>query len=232
MIDFDWLSVLFGATGMGVLKFLFDIFKYYQNRKDLQNGTKKIFEDKQKDIELLFNDLISSAVKIQELIEEFVKEHDNIGKVLILKLENGGGVPQLGTVQHISILNEAINNNIDNIYPIKQDFQHYIIGAEYQKMLNNVLNTDLYITCIEKMDDGVLKKILSSNDMKQIVVTDITHIPSLGGDNTKGFLIYLSIHIKTDEKIDDKFQADIFIISDKIKKIFDDFYINRIASFD
>lgn len=235
MMEISWISILFGAFGLGVLQLTWETVKFFISRKDKVRDAQHIFDERQREVENLFNDLISGAVKIQELIEDFIV-NNNAARILLLKLENGGGVPQLGTIQHISVLNEAIHPNLkyppNNIVPIKQDFQDYVIDADYQRVLMHMLTDKLVVLNTREMEEGLLKKIYEVNKVEKSVFSPVTQIPSIGEKSFKGFMIYMSIEFIDERLFDAKIESDYIILQTKIKQIFYEFYVKRIAIFD
>jgi len=235
-IGLSWISILFGAFGLGVLQLTWESIKFFISRRDkkIEKSDDVIFNERQREVELLFNDLISGAVKIQELIEEFTTEND-ASRVLLLKLENGGGVPQLGTVQHMSVLNEAINSKFKTPYghidPVKQDFQNYIIDSEYQRVMMKMITDKIFISVTSNLENGLLKKIYEINGTVKSIFFPVTQIPSLDAKSFKGFMIYMSIEFVDDRKIDSRIEANYIIMQGKIEQIFREFYVKRISIF-
>jgi hypothetical protein len=231
-MEFNWMSLLFGAFGLGVLQILWEGIKFYINRRDKQKSVEQIFTEKQEVIENLFNDLISSAVRIQELGEEFVEDND-VGRLTILKMENGGGIPQLGTVQHISILSEAIHPNHKypdgSVIPSKQDIQDHTVGQTYQRLMTDMISDKILIKDTIDLDDGLLKRLFESSKIHKFILLPIIHIPALGHEVSKGFLIYMSIQFMNDRVIDPKLESEYIILREKISQIFKEFYIKRIG---
>lgn len=233
-MEISWISILFGAFGLGVLQLTWETVKFFISRRDKDKNAQNVFDDRRREVEHLFNDLISGAVKIQELIEEFILEN-NASRVLLLKLENGGGIPQLGSIQHISVLNEAIHPNLKfpggHIEPIKQDFQNYVIDADYQRVMMRMITDKIVITNTDDLESGLMKKIYEVNYIKKSVFFPVTQIPSLGDNSFKGFMIYMSIEFTDERMFDSKLESDYIILQTKIKQIFYEFYVKRIAIF-
>lgn len=234
-MEVSWMSVLFGAFGLGFIKLLWEAISYFITRHDNKKTAKQIFSEKQAEIENLFNDLIEGAVTIQEYIEEFIVEH-GASRVLLFKLENGGGTPQLGTVQHISVLNEAIHPSIKHpdgeITSVKHDLQNYVIDSEYQRMLLKMMADKIFIANTGDLENGILKNIHESSHIRKAIITPVTKIPSLDIESSKGFMIYMSIEFMDERVIDSKLEYGYIILKDKIRQIFHEFYIKRIMVFD
>lgn len=230
-MSFDIWSALFGAFGLGVLKLIFDVYKYRADRIDKEKLQLKEFQTKEETVQQLFYDLLTGAVRIQEIIEELA---DEIGaaRIIIFKIENGGGVPQLGTIQHISIMNEYINHQFappsGNVHPIKHDFQHYVLEQSYQKNLVSMMSEKIHNYDVDHMGDSVFKKLYQSQDIKREVLLHITNLPMIGSDPNKGFLIFMSIQFCSNIKITSKIESEYTIAQEKIKSIYHSFYIKRL----
>jgi hypothetical protein len=230
----DWVSILFGAFGLSVLRLIWESIKFFISRNDTQNKKSDIFLKKQELIENLFNDLIISAVNIQELLQNFV-EKNNVGNIIIFKLGNGGGLPQLATTQHISILNEAIGytyKNVDGgISSNKKIIQNHVIGAEFQRLIAEMLLDSKVTRYTDVLEDGIFKSLLISDSINKIYMLPIAHIPELDKQISRGFLIFMSIQFVDDREFDAKLESDILILKEQINQIFVEFYTNRINTF-
>lgn len=227
-MEFSWVSAVFGAFGISVLKLGWDIIKYFIDRIDLRNNAEKAYKSRQSQIESLFNDLLEGSVQIQEHIESFQTKF-NADRVLILKMENGGGIPQLGAIQHTSVLYEAYNRN--TLSPVKADFQNYIIDSAYQKMLINTIGDKILSIHVDNMESGMLKTFYTSNAINSAIISSITHVPSIGEKVSKGFMIYMMVEFKRDIIFDSKLEIESKLICNKISQIFHKFYMERIMLF-
>jgi hypothetical protein len=233
-LELSWISVLTGAFGIGVIKVLWDAIAYFITRYDNQSKIEEKFYSKVNDIELLFSDLIRGAVQIQEALEVYVTDND-ISRVLLIKMENGGGIPQLSTVQHISILNESIHPDLtlidDRLKPIKQDIQNYTADGAYQKMLLLAMNNIPIIMSTDELEVGFLKTMYLGTGIQKFMIIPITHIPAGNHNELKGFMIYMSIEFLDSRDPSNKLDMDTIILKEKIRKIYHEFYIKRIATF-
>ena len=231
-MTFDWWTVLFGASGLGIFKLLFDIYKYIKERQDKKNTTDDELHKQQLVIEQLFYDLLSGAVRIQELLESLLYEI-GAARIWLIKIENGGGVPQLGTVQHISILNECIR--VDALPPhgkvdsAKQDFQNYELDTSLQKMLSSMIEKKIFIAKVSELDSNILSKLYQSHGIVKVVNMPVTNMPSLGADPNKGFLIFMSVQFDKPANINEHIESAILITQEKIRQIYNSFYAKRFA---
>lgn len=235
-MKFDFLSFITGAVGLGFVKLIWEGIKFFIVRHDKQITDEQKFIDKQELIEILFNDLLHGAVSIQEYLEECILDN-NIARITIIKLENGGGTPQLGTNQHISILNEAIHPDYKEpsgeIFPVKQDFQNFLINSDHQRILMNMLFKGSYTYSVGQSNPvKLLENYYKSNGISKSIFLPITHIPEIGHHKLRGFLLYMSIQFSDDRKIDEKLQYEYSMLKNKIEEIFIEFYVKRIKSFD
>jgi len=233
-MTFDIWSAVFGASGLGVLKLIFDVFKYYRDRKDKKETELKEFNDKKEVIDQLFYDLLTGAVKIQDIIEEVMREI-GAARIMIVKVENGGGVPQLGAVQTMTVLNESINRAYTPpaglVTPIKQDIQAYTIDRDYQKLLLKVMeNNGMWIYTPDDLKYSVFGKLYASQGIQKSLILHLTNLPALGNDPTKGFFIFMSVQFTSDVELTPKIESEYAIAQEKIKNIYLSFYSKRLKN--
>lgn len=230
-MKFDIWSALFGVFGLGVLKLLFEIYKYYKVRKDKETTRNEETSKRQIAIEELFYDLLSGAVRIQEIIEALMYEI-NAARIWIVKVEHSNP-HQFGEVQHISIVNECIQHPMlyptGTVSPAKQDFQNYAIDVAFQKVLADMILNKTYNKLVRDMDDSLLKKLCESEGIRRVVLLPITNIPSNGVDATKGFLIFMCVQFLTDIDIDSHAESEYTIAQEKIRQIYHKFYNKRLS---
>jgi hypothetical protein len=229
-MDIQWESTLFGAFGIAVIKLIWEAVKFYVSRRDANSVATKKFQLKQKELETLFHDLIAGAVEIQDLMEEFVEEN-GAARVLIFRLENGGGVPQLGTVQRISVINEAIRSTLrtnGTVRPVKTDLQSFIIDGAYQRALMEMMSTGEYTSTTAAMEPGFLKTLYESENIHQTHKVIIAHIPEIENDKSKGFLLYMVIQLMELQPLTARVRSESHILREKIRNRFQDFYIKRL----
>lgn len=230
-MKFDIWSAIFGASGLGLLKLLFDVIKYYTDRHDKQNKTEQEFTNQQTALEQMFYELLSGAVKIQEIIEELMIDI-NAARIMIVKIENGGGIPQLGTIQTMTVLNECLNRNYTpphgKVTSIKQDFQAYTVDQTYQRLLTRTMETGTYMYSVEDLNHSVFSTLYRAQGIKKAILMTITNLPTIGGDVNKGFMIFMSIQFTDDVEITPMIESEYTIAQEKIKNIYHAFYKKRI----
>tara|TARA_R110000822_G_scaffold25937_20_gene78542 strand:+ start:452 stop:1144 length:693 start_codon:yes stop_codon:yes gene_type:complete len=225
-MELSWLSALLGAFGLGVLKLIWEIVQFYTNRMDKIETNQQIFDTHQAELEILFNDLIKGAVYIQDQLVQFAVDND-IAKILVIKMENGGGIPQIGTDRHISILNEYTHPTSIHMLSMKHKFQHYKVDELYLKFIAGVLETGILDVLTIELDDGILKSVYESNGIVRSIILSISHIPELGKGQYNGFWIYMSIQLTTNQKLTPRVVSGYTILRDKIKQTFEEFYVDR-----
>jgi hypothetical protein len=225
-MDFNW-DVVSGAAGAAAIKVVWDVVKFYLERRKNDDDAK--FKTQQLQVENLFQELISAAVDIQNSLEQFAEAH-RVARVLVVRLENGGGVPQLGTVQHISVINEVVLP--DGLRPMKQEFQNMVIDGSYQKVLVNMLAQSEVVVKTTDLDAGFMRAMYDSDGVKQTIKLLITHLPDIGKQKEKGFLIYMVIQLQDERVIDAKLRGDYLLLREKIKQRFNDFYKKRLGVLD
>lgn len=231
-MEFDFKSAIFGAFGLGVLKLCFDVYKYRKERRDKKKKEAVELQNRQQVIEQLFYDLLSGAVRIQEIIEELMYEINAV-RIWLLKVENGGGTPQLGSNQHISILNECIRYKVQHpngpIVPAKQDIQKYIIDTSIQRILMMSISETAYKRMVSDMEDSIFKKLFSGQEIVYMIMLPVTNMPTIGDDSIKGFSIFMSIQFNHEVEITERIESEYIIAQEKIRQIYHNFYVKRLS---
>lgn len=79
-------------------------------------------------------------------------------RILILKTENGGGIPKVNSPIYATVLHEVYDAKIE---PIKESWQRRLVDSFYCKILCQLLNEEK-VEIEEKNLEGILKPIYSS----------------------------------------------------------------------
>lgn len=239
--NLDWVSLLTGAFGIGILKVIWDASSFFIKRYD----EKKMHSDEMKlkskaleltvednmDMEELFDDLFMSGVKIHDVITNFAREYD-IARVTVKKIQNGGGIPQLGTPQYVTVTNEFVH--CADMKSIKKDYQKLELTPEYIKLLklclidNSESPTILSSSIIEDLQ---LSALFHSNHTKSFCKFKIISMKSLESDRSynNGFMMYLSCEFRDERKMDDKLLTAFFSVRNEIKLIYEEFYMRQMT---
>lgn len=149
--DTFW-DMLWAVTGAATIKAIDYIVK--RKERKFNDGLKETFENKN---------------KIHEQITH-LKNEIKAPRVLILKSENGGGIPRATDHVYLSILEEAPDSDIRSI---KQDVQKLPSDNHYNNLLLDVLENGYSEVCIESMGDGMLKDFYTSDGIKYSYVKPI-----------------------------------------------------------
>lgn len=223
-MDFSWLSALFGAFGLGLLKLIWDIVKYHLDKKREDKKQIKQLNDKKEKIRSLFTQLITITIQIQDLLNELVLSI-NAKRGLIIKLTNGGGIPNLGTDQKIYVLYEYINR--PDLEPVKPHYQGYVVDDTYKKIISKMFESDYVLSKVADMENGFLKNIYLTNKVDTFILMELTTIPSLNDNINSGALIFLSLHFYDKKEKSPELSMKLNIFKSKIGKLFDEFYLTQ-----
>lgn len=170
-LTFDLLIALIST---GTLWKVFRVFSDWLQKRQ----SKKAFED---------------AV---EVVETLHRLQSKLGaqRVLILKTENGGGIPHPGKPLYTSVQYEFVKDGYESI---KEDFQRRLLDSNYVEMIGQLLNKQvLILDPVELPDNSMLWKVYKKFD---IIRADVAKIAI-----TKHGLFYLSCTWGEDEIIPDE----------------------------
>lgn len=228
----NWISVLFGAFGIAVVTIVWEAIKFFVNRLDQKKKSDpENFIKKQEKIAELFSQLLLEGVEVQEALDELC-ESTGCSRSALYKMQNGGGIPQLGTVQTISILNESIREDCQEIIePIRKEIQNFIIDGSYQKTLKQIINGDILVLNVQDLEPGQIRTLHEGLNNKKICIFLVTHIPELNNDSNKGFMIFAILEFDTDVNINASMLNHISYKKNQIKNIFNKFYLNQYSYF-
>lgn len=195
-------SILTGGVAVALITLLGQFIMWYIKEKNVSavipvsgGVDSSIFENK---------------IEIQRIMDR-VTTNTSVNRFLILKSENGGGKPRLGSHLYASVLYESIRAPITSV---KDDYQRLLVDDLYVKMLSDIgpgspnkLNTS-------KMKGGILKNIYT---VENIVYFEIHYI----GETETAFF-YLSVATDNDDNtFDVPFdRVEVEIAVSKIRDIF------------
>jgi len=216
--NLNLLNLLFGAFGIAAVKIIWEAVKYFVDRRDKKLTPKK-FTFQQADVEKLYHRILNGTIEIQQYLDKFVIE-TGAARWILFKLHNGGSIPQLGSDQKITILNESYGIGQTSI---KNDIQGFNIDAPYQLLLLSAMQSDTVTRKTHEINDGVLKTLLLGESIKQITVCQVTQIPDVV-EPLKGFMVFLSIKFDHDFELSDQFKSKVVILCEKIKNSYEKFY--------
>jgi len=153
-----------------------------------------------------FDDLI----EIQQIMERVLNKTD-VQRFLILKTENGGGKPRLGSHLYASVMYEAIDEPLESV---RDDYQRLLVDDIYVKMLSDIGPGIPNKLIRNKMKDGILKRIYLKEN---IAYSEVHYI-----DETDSAFFYLSLATSEDSRFDNPIdRVEIEIAISKLVNIFD-----------
>ncbi len=135
------LTFLFGATGIGTF-----VIKWWLGQRE-----------KRKDISTLLAGLSNIYSKMQQLLNE-----TDANRFLILKAENGGGRPKIGSTINVSVLYEVLSG----LPSIKDDYQKLPVDNEYISMLADASSHGHTSLVVSEMPPCILKDIYVAENVK------------------------------------------------------------------
>jgi hypothetical protein len=195
-------AILTGGVGVAILGLIGQILMWYLENRN--NDTKNVIKSK-KVIDLENNN------EIQPIINRVINE-TSIQRVLVMKTENSGGKPRLGSHLYASIIYEAYKAPLSST---KNDYQRILVDDMYVKMLSDIGPTEHNTLSINKMKDGLLKRIYLRDGIKYSEVYYLTE--------TDDSFIYITFSTTDDnekfETPNDRVEIDIAV--SKIRNIFE-----------
>lgn len=137
-------------------------------------------------------------------------DSSSVKRVLILKAENGGGIPRIGSDLHASVVMEETRPPFK---PVKDKYQRIGLDHEYLKMLVNVYSNKCVKIKVDELPNSLLKNIYLSEGVKY---AEIHHL-----FDTKSTFYYCSLATNEDNDLSSsKDNLEIILTIDKIKEIF------------
>jgi hypothetical protein len=131
-----------------------------------------------------------NKISVQQIIDKVIRE-SSADRVLILKTENGGGKPRLGSHLYSSVMYESSNLDL-----VKPDYQRLSVDEHYVKMLSDIGPSRRNSLITDKMKNGTLKWIYQREGIKY---SEIHYI-----GETQSAFVYLSVATKADDNTFDE----------------------------
>lgn len=193
-------TILTGGVGVAILSLIGQVLIWYLNNTN--KGDKQPLK-KSVDLEHL--------VEIQPILNRVIDD-TCIQRVLVMKTENGGGKPRLGAHLYASILYEAFKAPLSST---KNDYQRILVDDMYVKMLSDIGPTTHNNLSVNKMKDGLLKRIYLRDGVRYSEVYYLTE--------TDDSFIYMTFSTTDEnerfEEPNDRVEIDIAV--SKIRNIFE-----------
>tara|TARA_R110000868_G_scaffold154724_5_gene380831 strand:- start:64 stop:705 length:642 start_codon:yes stop_codon:yes gene_type:complete len=96
-----------------------------------------------------------NKIEVQQIIER-VMSNSNVSRFLIMKTENSGGKPRLGTHLYASVLYESVK---PPLVSVKDDYQRLMVDDIYVRMLSDIGPGTANKLQVGDMKAGILKNI-------------------------------------------------------------------------
>jgi hypothetical protein len=192
-------TILTGGIGVAILGLIGQVLMWYLN-----NSNKGDKQSLKKSSEL------ENLPEIQPILNRVIDD-TCIQRVLVMKTENGGGKPRLGAHLYASIVYEAFKAPL---FSTKNDYQRILVDDMYVKMLSDIGPTTHNNLSVNKMKEGLLKRIYLRDSVKYSEVYYLTE--------TDDSFIYMTFSTtEENEKFEDpNDRVEIDIAVSKIRNIF------------
>lgn len=193
-------TILTGGIGVAILGLMGQVLMWYLNNIKQDNKSRRLI--KSIDVE--------GIPEVQPILNRVIDD-TCIQRVLVMKTENGGGKPRLGAHLYASILYEAFKAPLSST---KNDYQRILVDDMYVKMLSDIGPTTHNNLSVNKMKDGLLKRIYLRDGVKYSEVYYLTE--------TDDSFIYMTFST-TDENErfeDPNDRVEIDIAVSKIRNVF------------
>lgn len=105
-----------------------------------------------------YKEQIKFSTKIYDVLSSAV-ERPFIHRVLIMKSENGGGVPSAGSQLYTSVIYEEFRAPAKSV---KREYQRIMMDAAHHRLLNKVIKDGYADVMLDEMEPGLLKMIYAS----------------------------------------------------------------------
>jgi hypothetical protein len=192
-------SLLTGGVGAALVVLFGNIILWYLGNK------------KTEVLELTSNDF-EGISDFQATIDRVLTD-TGVQRVLMMKTENGGGKPRLGTHLYASVLYEGYKHPLNSV---KDDYQRILVDDIYVKMLSDIGPSTSNKLIVSRMKDGILKKIYQR---ETIIYSEVHYI----GETDDAFFYISFSTTNNDDKFDEpNNRVEIEIAVSKIRRVFEE----------
>lgn len=192
-------SLLTGGVGVALIGLLGNIILWYLNSNKRQKTTQTISSD------------FINVSEFQESIDRVLSD-TGVQRILLMKTEDGGGKPRLGTHLYASVLYEGYKHPLNSV---KNDYQRLLVDDIYVKMLSDIGPSTSNKLLVSRMKDGILKKIYQR---ETIVYSEVHYI----GETDDAFFYISFATTDNDDRFDEpNDRVEIEIAVSKIRVIFE-----------
>jgi len=192
-------NLLTGGVGAALVVLFGNIILWYLGNK------------KSEVLELTSNDF-EDISDFQGTIDRVLTD-TGVQRVLMMKTENGGGKPRLGTHLYASVLYEGYKHPLNSV---KNDYQRILVDDIYVKMLSDIGPSTSNKLIVSRMKDGILKKIYQR---ETIIYSEVHYI----GETDDAFFYISFSTTNNDDKFDEpNNRVEIEIAVSKIRRVFEE----------
>ena len=192
-------NLLTGGVGAALVVLFGNIILWYLGNK------------KSEVLELTSNDF-EDISDFQETIDRVLTD-TGVQRVLMMKTEDGGGKPRLGTHLYASVLYEGYKHPLNSV---KNDYQRILVDDIYVKMLSDIGPSTSNKLIVSRMKDGILKKIYQR---ETIIYSEVHYI----GETDDAFFYISFSTTNNDDKFDEpNNRVEIEIAVSKIRRVFEE----------
>lgn len=110
-----------------------------------------------------FSRLIPRLHKVYEILQIIIRE-SAVNRAVILKLENGGGIPKLGSTLYSSVVFESCKLPLTTI---KEHWQKQRIDEAYVRMMVKLNKAGELEILADDLEDGILKTLYQAAGIKK-----------------------------------------------------------------
>lgn len=193
------------------------ILTFYEKRK--KDKAIRLQQEQEEVEKRLADDMQAGFIKALEKKNEVesvlwrIKRDLVSPRVLILKSENGGGIPKATDHVYVSILHELPDSNVKRIKPV---IQRIPSDSAYNDMLLSMLKSGMVLNVTETMEEGMLKDFYIDDDITCSITAPILILPD------KFLYISIAWRVHLTEENMPKIRSAILTTTNKIKNIYQD----------
>lgn len=99
--------------------------------------------------------MLLNTQEVHKIMSEVVRK-TNAGRFMILKTENGGGMPHPGSRLYASVIREEV---LPPFEPVMEEYQRLRVDGRYVDMLAEVFRHEQQIIETRKMEGGMLQRL-------------------------------------------------------------------------
>jgi len=203
----DFLNtILTGGVAVALITVVGQLLIWYLNDKKLGNK-----EDEEVTKPVLV-EAFDELTEMQYILDRVVS-NTSVDRFLVLKTENGGGKPRLGSHLYASVMYESVAKKLKSV---KDDYQRLLVDEIYVKMLSDIGLAIPNKLKVSDMREGILRSIY---EVEGITYSEVHYV----GETDDAFF-YLSVASGEEGNTFDKpmDRVEIEIAISKIRNIFED----------